>query len=72
MTPGPSDSLLHLNRWADRRRIAGSDDKVTARISFRTGDHIAQWADRIDDGAAGRVGHELGKRLDRAAAVGAV
>ena len=50
-------------------RITATNNQVAPLRRHRVGDELPDRTHRIDDGGTRRIGHELGKRLDRASAI---
>ena len=63
---------LNLDRLTRLCRSSGCDDEIALRRICVTLYHLTDRSDCIDDGRAGRVGHETGKRLETAGAFGIV
>lgn len=61
---------LFLHYRALRIRITSTNDQITALGRGSIRDNLADRPDGVDDGGAGRIGHELGKRLNRTRPVG--
>lgn len=56
---------LFLHYRALRIRITCTNDQITTLGRGSIRDNLADRPDGVDDGGAGRIGHEFGKRLNR-------
>ena len=54
---------LYLDRLTRLRRCSGGDDEIALRCIYVSLYYLPDRSDCIDDGCAGRVSHETGKRL---------
>jgi hypothetical protein len=59
-------SALHLHRGTGLVFAHGRDDQMPTRTTSGAFHELTQWTEGIDDGLAGRIGHELRQRLQAA------